>query len=237
MQQYYCEHWQKQGMFSLDEEESRHVVQVLRHKIGDMIHVVDGKGTLILAKIIDANKKKCTLTFEKLIERQEFVDKIHLMVSPTKSADRFEYFLEKACEIGVGQITPLICKRTERSKFNYERMKKIIVSASKQSKKLYFPTLNQAEQINDVIQKSSTTAQKFITSIGTENGFGSLNFDDYIIVLVGPEGDFTEEEIQLAKINGWHEVSLGNSILRVETAGIVVASQLQFLKHFNISKL
>ena len=127
MQRYYCEYWQKQGIFSLEEEESRHVVQVLRHKAGDLLHIIDGKGSLVLAKIVEANKKNCALIFETLIECQENMNKTHILISPTKSSDRFEYFLEKACEIGVGQITPMICKRTERSKLNYERMNKILI--------------------------------------------------------------------------------------------------------------
>jgi 16S rRNA (uracil1498-N3)-methyltransferase len=230
LQLYYSEHWQKKGMFSLDEEESRHVVQVLRHKTGDLLHIVDGKGSLILAKIVEANKKSCTLAFEKVIESQEKKDSIHLLVSPTKSSDRFEYFLEKACEIGVGSITPLICKRTERSKLNYERMNKILISASKQSKKLHFPILNPSMSFKEAVSAFESVSQKYITSIGTKQGFLNVDFEKEILVMVGPEGDFTEEEIQMAKSKFWNEISLGQSILRVETAGIVVASQLQFLK-------
>ena len=231
MQRYYCEHWQKQGIFSLEEEESRHVVQVLRHKAGDLLHLIDGKGSLILAKIVEANKKNCSLIFEDLIECHENLNKTHILISPTKSSDRFEYFLEKACEIGVGSITPLICKRTERSKLNFERMHKILISASKQSKKLHFPILNPSMPFKEAISAFESVSQKYITSIGTKHCFSNVDFDKEILVMVGPEGDFMEEEIQMAKSKSWNEISLGNSILRVETAGIVVASQLQFLNN------
>lgn len=235
MQRYYCEYWQKQGIFSLEEEESRHVVQVLRHKAGDLLHIIDGKGSLVLAKIVEANKKNCSLIFETLIECQENMNKTHILISPTKSSDRFEYFLEKACEIGVGQITPLICKRTERSKLNYERMNKILISASKQSKKLHFPILNPSMSFKEAVSAFESVSQKYITSIVTKQGFSNIDFEKEILVMVGPEGDFTEEEIQIAKNNSWNEISLGKSILRVETAGIVVVSQLQFLNEMKLN--
>jgi 16S rRNA (uracil1498-N3)-methyltransferase len=235
LQRYYCEHWQKQGIFSLEEEESRHVVQVLRHKVGDLLHLIDGKGSLILAKIVEANKKNCSLIFEEMIEHQENINKTHILISPTKSSDRFEYFLEKACEIGVGSITPLICKRTERSKLNYERMNKILISASKQSKKLHFPLLNPSMSFKEAVSAFESISQKYITSIGTKQGFSNIDFEKEILVMVGPEGDFTEEEIQMAKSKSWNEISLGQSILRVETAGIVVASQLQFLNEMKLN--
>ena len=235
MQRYYCEYWQKQGIFSLEEEESRHVVQVLRHKAGDLLHIIDGKGSLILAKIVEANKKNCSLIFEALIECQENMNNTHILISPTKSSDRFEYFLEKACEIGIGSITPLICKRTERSKLNYERMNKILISASKQSKKLHFPILNPSMSFKEAVSAFESFSQKYITSIGTKQGFLNVDFEKEILVMVGPEGDFTEEEIQIAKNNSWNEISLGKSILRVETAGIVVVSQLQFLNEMKLN--
>jgi 16S rRNA (uracil1498-N3)-methyltransferase len=235
LQRYYCEYWQKQGIFSLEEEESRHVVQVLRHKAGDLLHIIDGKGSLILAKIVEANKKNCSLIFEALIECQENMNNTHILISPTKSSDRFEYFLEKACEIGIGSITPLICKRTERSKLNYERMNKILISASKQSKKLHFPILNPSMSFKEAVSAFESFSQKYITSIGTKQGFLNVDFEKEILVMVGPEGDFTEEEIQIAKNNSWNEISLGKSILRVETAGIVVVSQLQFLNEMKLN--
>ncbi len=235
MQRYYCEHWQKQGIFSLEEEESRHVVQVLRHKTGDLLHLIDGKGSLVLAKIVEAHKKKCSLLFEEIIEHQEDMNKTHILISPTKSSDRFEYFLEKACEIGVGSITPLICKRTERSKLNYERMHKILISASKQSKKLHFPILNPSLSFKEAVNAFESISQKYITSIGTKQAFSNIDFEKEILVMVGPEGDFTEEEIQMAQSKSWNEISLGQSILRVETAGIVVASQLQFLNEMKLN--
>lgn len=235
MQRYYCEHWQKQGIFSLEEEESRHVVQVLRHKTGDLLHLIDGKGSLVLAKIVEAHKKKCSLLFEEIIEHQENMNKTHILISPTKSSDRFEYFLEKACEIGVGSITPLICKRTERSKLNYERMHKILISASKQSKKLHFPILNPSLSFKEAVNVFESISQKYITSIGTKQVFSNIDFEKEILVMVGPEGDFTEEEIQMAQSKSWNEISLGQSILRVETAGIVVASQLQFLNEMKLN--
>jgi 16S rRNA (uracil1498-N3)-methyltransferase len=163
------------------------------------------------------------------------MNKTHILISPTKSSDRFEYFLEKACEIGIGQITPLICKRTERSKLNFERMNKILISASKQSKKLHFPILNPSMSFKEAVSAFESVSQKYITSIGTKQGFLNVDFEKEILVMVGPEGDFTEEEIQIAKNKSWNEISLGKSILRVETAGIVVTSQLQFLNAMKLN--
>jgi 16S rRNA (uracil1498-N3)-methyltransferase len=123
----------------LSEEESRHCVSVLRHNTGDLIYVIDGLGSKVLCEIVLAHTKKTQLRFIEKIETNQKPSTLHIAISPTKSNDRIEWFIEKACEIGVGKITPLICQRTERSKVNLDRWNKIIQSACKQAQVLYFP--------------------------------------------------------------------------------------------------
>ena len=227
MQLFYSPLWSKTEPFFLSEEESRHCISVLRHKIGDKIHIVDGKGSKVLCEIILAHPKKTQMRFIENIETNQKPSNLHIAISPTKSNDRFEWFLEKACEIGVGKITPLICQRTERNKVNLERWNKIIHSACKQSQVLYFPLLEEAIQFEKFIKNCS--GNTFIASIEAKNKISDFSKPENATIIIGPEGDFSEEEFRMIRELGLKEVFLSENVLRVETAGLVALTQIKFL--------
>ena len=227
MQLFYSPLWSKTEPFFLSEEESRHCISVLRHKIGDKIHIVDGKGSKVLCEIILAHPKKTQMRFIENIETNQKPSNLHIAISPTKSNDRIEWFLEKACEIGVGKITPLICQRTERNKVNLERWNKIIHSACKQSQVLYFPLLEEAIQFEKFIKNCS--GNTFIASIEAKNKISDFSKPENATIIIGPEGDFSEEEFRMIRELGLKEVFLSENVLRVETAGLVALTQIKYL--------
>lgn len=206
----------------LSKEESKHLLKTLRKQIRDIIHITDGKGNLFETKIYNPDFKKCEL---KII-RQEFIEKqkpeIHIAISPTKNDKRLEWFVEKATEIGISEITPLICKRSEKQHIKIERLKKITVSAIKQSQQFYLPIINKATDFQNFI-KQKTNFQKFIAHCEEEKNplIKLYQKEKSALILIGPEGDFTNEEIELALENNFQAVDLGNTRLRTETAGIV----------------
>lgn len=208
----------------LDETESKHAVRVLRLQNGNRIQVVDGKGGFYEAEITDANQKKCRLTIVK--STSEFGKRdfhLHIGISPTKNIDRFEWFLEKATEIGIDEITPLLTSYSERKTVNPERLEKILVSAMKQSLKAYLPKLNELTSFKELIINNKTE-NKFIAycdEIQKKHLKNLATKGTNTLILIGPEGDFSFEEVKLAVENGFSVVSLGNSRLRTETAGII----------------
>ncbi len=224
----------------LSEDESQHAIKVLRLKTGDEIFLLDGKGGFFSGVIVDANPKKCAvkilhnsipgiqnfyLTKVKAITPRP---EIHIAIAPTKNNNRFEWFLEKATELGVNFITPLICDHSERrsliaperEKNKNSRLEKILVSSMKQSLNLILPKLYQDENFIKFVSNANCE-QKFIAHNSNEHLKNSYQKGKNALVLIGPEGDFSEKEIALAKEKGFMEVSLGNSRLRTETAGIV----------------
>jgi 16S rRNA (uracil1498-N3)-methyltransferase len=207
----------------LDETESKHAIRVLRLEKGDKVNVVDGKGGFYLAEIADANPKKCLL--QVLDTKKEFGKRnfhLHIAIAPTKNNDRFEWFLEKATEIGIDEITPLITEHSERKIVNTERFEKILVSAVKQSIKAYLPQLNQSATFKELVNQPGT--KKFIAYVDENHRDHLKNLvrkNDNVLILIGPEGDFSKTEIELALKNGFIPVSLGASRLRTETAGVV----------------
>ena len=215
----------------LNEETSRHIVQVLRMQNGERLQVTDGKGNLYVAEITDNNKKKCVVIIIKTTtdNRQQTTNTI-IAISLIKNANRFEWFLEKATEIGVTAIIPLICSRTEKQHFRQERMQGILISAMLQSQQTWLPVLHAPTKFNDVI-KQSTQKQKMIAHCEDEKSKVQLaqqpiNSSTAQIILIGPEGDFTTEEIEQALQNNFIAVALGNTRLRTETAGVVAAALL-----------
>jgi 16S rRNA (uracil1498-N3)-methyltransferase len=211
----------------LDEDTSRHVVQVLRMKEGEQLNLTDGKGNLITAKITDAHKKHCAVKIETISHEQQVARKITIAISLLKNANRFEWFLEKATEIGVSEIVPLICQRTERQKFRYDRMKGICISAMLQSQQCCLPELHEPKQFSHLTIEQFDNRQKFIAHCDESNDKKQLStFQPFnsSIILIGPEGDFIRDEIKLALENNFVPVSLGETRLRTETAGIVAAS-------------
>jgi len=217
----------------LPEEEARHAVQVLRHQVGDAIGVIDGKGGFYEATIIEVGKKKCVARVER--EQQQYQKRpffLHIGIAPTKNIDRFEWFLEKATEIGIDAITPLLCEHSERRKLRNDRLEKILLAAAKQSQKAYLPLLNELTPLEKFLTDAAVTSQRFIAYLG-EDVKGTLK-ENYragqsVTILIGPEGDFSGEEIRRALACGYQGVSLGNSRLRTETAGIVACHTINLL--------
>ena len=208
----------------LPEEESQHAVRVLRLQAGDNIEIVDGVGGFYKAVIINPHPKHCSFEVVEKVENFGKRDyKLHIVIAPTKNIERYEWFIEKCVEIGIDEITPLQCRFSERKIIKPERLEKIIVSAAKQSIKACFPKLNPICSFNDFI-KSQHVAQKFIAHCypGDKKLLQSVyEKSSDVIILIGPEGDFSSEEVQKALQSNYQPVSLGSSRLRTETAGVV----------------
>ena len=213
----------------LNEDNSKHIVQVLRMQNGKQLKLTDGVGNILLAEITDAHKKKCTV---KIIERTKYekpVNKICIAISPVKNNSRLEWFLEKATEIGVSEIVLLICERTEKQNIRMDRMKGILISAMLQSQQAWLPILEEPKKYMEYI-KTVNTENKFIAHC-EENKKTSLkqivkNNTGQSTILIGPEGDFTPQEIALALENNFTAVALGDTRLRTETAALVATTLL-----------
>lgn len=197
-------------------------------KPDDLLHLTDGEGSLLTGKIRDAHKKHCLI---EILERQQAAPptrQVTIAISLLKNANRFEWFLEKATELGVSRILPLICHRTEKEKFRADRLKSICVSAMLQSRQLWLPRLWEPASLEKLIPTFSEK-QRFIAYCSEEEertGLAARAPFTEAVILIGPEGDFTNEEISLALAAGFSPVSLGNTRLRSETAGIVAATLL-----------
>lgn len=220
------------GYNFLDDIQSSHCVRVLRHSAGDEINLVDGKGGVYSATITSANAKKCEFEIINKIEnfgKRDF--HIHIAIAPTKNIDRFEWFLEKATEIGIDEITPLISEHSERRKINDERCEKILVAAMKQSGRAYLPKLNKVTSVKDILLKNFKSHHLFICHWSEENEDlkNSYQKGTDTVILIGPEGDFTENEISLAIDKEFKPVNLGASRLRTETAGMVACDTIHFV--------
>lgn len=211
-----------------DEDTSKHMINVLRMQKGEEVLLTDGKGKKALAIIIDDNRKKSVVEISSIETEPERKQKVIIGISLIKNASRFEWFLEKATEIGVSEIIPLICARTEKEKFRFDRMQNILISAMLQSQQCWFPILHQPTEFEKAIHLSFD--QKFIAHCEESNkqtlSSQHLNASTSQLILIGPEGDFTSEEIQPAINNNFIPVSLGNTRLRTETAGMVAATLL-----------
>ncbi|TDU40160.1 16S rRNA (uracil1498-N3)-methyltransferase [Gelidibacter sediminis] len=213
---------------SFSKEESRHIVKVLRKTKGDLLQITNGKGWLFTAEIIIADVKNCQAALQSNIFESQRDYKIHLAVAPTKMNDRYEWFLEKATEIGVDTITPIICDHSERKVIKLERFEKILQSAMKQSLHYYLPKLNDAIPYTEFIAKEFQ-GQKFIAhceETGRKSLKTSLKLKQDALILIGPEGDFSTNEIDLAISLGFEPVMLGNTRLRTETAAIVACHSI-----------
>lgn len=217
----------------LPEDESGHCVRVLRKTIGDEVMLTDGKGTFYKARIADTSRKKCSVNIMESIRKPNLWNgHLHLALAPTKNLDRIEWLIEKATEIGLDEISFLSCRFSERKVIKTERIDKIVVSAMKQSLKAWKPTVHDLMSFNDFVRQDFP-GQKFIAHC--YNGYKPLLRDelsatDDALVLIGPEGDFSPEEVQLAESRGFKSISLGASRLRTETAALV-AVHLMNLAH------
>ena len=208
-----------------EKEESRHIIKVLRKKENDILHITNGKGYLFEVKIIVPNEKKClakVMRFELVQNNRDYY--LHIAIAPTKSNDRFEWFLEKATEIGIDEITPIICKNSERKTIKIERLQKIVQSALKQSLQCTIPKINEPTTFDKFISQEQI-GEKYIAHCEKDEdkhfikNIAQLHAN--YTVLIGPEGDFDKKEIELSKSQQYRPLSLGYNRLRTETAGIV----------------
>ena len=218
--------------YFLNEEESKHAVRVLRLEAGSPVQLIDGKGGLYTAEIKDAHPKRTILQITGVTtEYQKRNHYLHIAIAPTKNLDRLEWFLEKATEIGIDEISLIICQRSERKEAKTERLDKIITSAIKQSLKAYHPVLNEPIAFNKFLARSFN-GQKFIAHCEDRdktNLQAELQKHGRYLILIGPEGDFSPAEIDGALDNGYKAITLGESRLRTETAALEACFEVNFL--------
>lgn len=216
-----------QSTFLIEKEESKHILRVLRKNIGDILYITNGKGEACKAEVCNIISKQCEVKILEKYTEPPLPYHLHIAIAPTKSSDRFEYFLEKSTEIGINQITPLLCDNSERKRLNLSRCEKIIQSAMKQSQRYHLP------QLNDILDFKSflnLNFKGFKTCIAHCEDHQKSLFrhvacqEEKVLILIGPEGDFTPDEIQLALSKNFKAVSLGDKRLRTETAGIVAST-------------
>jgi len=220
------------GFAYLDEEEYIHVVKTLRKKQGDKLQLMDGKGFYYEAEITEIGKKEVSLRILSSREVPLNWDfDLHLAVAPTKNIDRIEWMLEKCVEIGINSFTPILCRHSERKQLRVDRLEKIALAAAKQSQKSVLPKINELIEFTKFVSES-TADQKFIAHCQSEDLTDLKNAFEYksgssVLVLIGPEGDFSSEEVNFALKHGFRAVSLGKSRLRTETAGLVACHTVQ----------
>ncbi len=216
-----------QNSITLTSDEALHCAKVLRNRIGDEIYVTDGDGALHTCTLREVSKTECTADIESTILSDKRPYQLTIAICPTKKQSRIEWFIEKAVEIGVSSIVLTQTQRTEKSRIKEERLHKIIVSAMKQSKNLYLPKVIIGQKWKDLIE-GKTHGNRYIAHCeNPETHLAKVcSPAEDCIVAIGPEGDFTKDEIDKALALGWKEVNLGTSRLRTETAGVVVASVL-----------
>jgi len=211
-----------EGVFHLDADESKHAVRVLRKNVGDLIRLIDGKGNFYDASITKADPARCQFTITSQTAEVKNDYSIHIAISPTKNTDRIEWFVEKAVEIGVDKITLIACQKSERVHLKTDRLERVAISAMKQSLKATLPQINGIIKFTDVIRQSREQ-EKFIAYVDQTNPDHLKNMltrNTSYLVLIGPEGDFSETELILALQHNFKKVSLGKSRLRTETAGM-----------------
>ena len=216
----------------LSKQESKHVTKVLRKKSGDILNFTDGKGGLYKAEITLADTTNCRLKILSSKQKtKQHTYHLHIAIAPTKNIDRFEFFLEKATEIGIDEITPIICQHSERKVMKTERCKRILLSAMKQSLKFHLPKINEAIPLKDFL-KQDFEGNKYIAHCKESKKVELKNEmkENKTLILIGPEGDFSPLEIEMALQNQYKAVNLGNTRLRTETAALVAVHSI-YLKY------
>ena len=218
--------------YTLSEEESKHCSKVLRLKKNDEIYLVDGKGGYYKATITTIETKKTEVKIhdtERNYMKRDY--RFRIAMAPTKNIDRFEWFIEKATEIGIDEITPLLCEHSERKIIKPERLNKVIISAMKQSGQAFLPKLNDLTKFTDFISSNNETEKYIAHCYGSEK----INLRDEnpkgkdVLILIGPEGDFSLQEVEEAMSKGFKPLSLGSTRLRTETAGVVACCSISLL--------
>jgi 16S rRNA (uracil1498-N3)-methyltransferase len=222
--------------YTLTEEESKHAVKVLRLKTGDIIHLIDGVGGFYKAEIIDDHQKRCTVKItdtKKEFEKRDHY--LHIAIAPTKNNDRTEWFLEKATEIGIDELSLIDCANSERSVVKTERLQKVAISAIKQSLKAYLPKINEISPFKKFLMSlKDFQGQKFIahcqSPLSQSMHLKTLYSPKQdVMILIGPEGDFNTDEVKLALENGFKEIGLGTSRLRTETAALYACTTINII--------
>lgn len=240
MQLFYCSSITPGAMATLDAEESRHAVRVMRKRAGDEIEVTDGRGNLFRCTIEDADDRACVIEAKSPLTTRHASPTLHLAVAPTKNPSRMEWLVEKAVEVGVGEITLLQCDHSERTFLKTDRLERVALSAMKQSLHIFLPKINPTVKLRDWLDLSLTTHHSSLKLIAhCEADKPRMPLADAIeagrdaVVLIGPEGDFSEEEITLALETGFVPVSLGPSRLRTETAAVYAACAFSLINDRN----
>lgn len=218
---------------TLDENESRHCIRVLRMKQGTPVRLIDGKGNLFEAVIVNPDPRKCSLAITRVIrdfEKRNY--RLHIAISPLKNYERFEWFIEKSVELGIDEITPLICSNTEKPGIKRDRINNLMISAMKQSLKATRTILNETALFIDFVNRECNGKQMIAHCDSTRER--SKISDVYLkgenaVILIGPEGDFSKEEISAATSAGYLSVHLGSSRLRTETAGVAACHSIYFI--------
>lgn len=219
----------------LDEQESKHIAKALRLRKGDELHLTDGKGNLYLTKIIDDNIRACVVEVVSQCEdKNKLPYDLHIAIAPTKNNERLEWFIEKAVEIGISNITTIICEHSERISIKKDRINRLMISAMKQSLRSELPAFKEGAYLKDFIEQSNNYSQKYIAYCGQLEQAPALlknichtNADT--LILIGPEGDFSLEEVHFAMKNGFIPISLGKSRLRTETAAMLACATIRII--------
>ena len=212
----------------LSEDESKHACRVLRLKMNDEVSLLDGVGGVYHARIEEDNPKKCLLQIIAVTHDTKPTHEVHIAIAPTKNMDRIEWFVEKATEIGMTELTLLICEHSERKIVKTERLEKILISAMKQSKRTFIPKLNAVVSFSEFMKQHTQGALAHCEE-GEKKTLQTVCKASNYPILIGPEGDFSSKEIAAAKTNGFDFVVLGNTRLRTETAGIYACVQAKMI--------
>lgn len=229
----------KGDIAELPQVEAMHCVKTLRKKVGDKVQFVDGQGNWYKGNIIGTGKKSCSIGITSVVsDFNKRTHYLHIAIAPTKNINRFEWFLEKATEFGIDEITPLLCFHSERKTVRLDRLEKVVVAAMKQSLKAYLPKLNPLTSFKDFLKSQNIDeSQKFIAHC--QDGFSDAKLHlknvgkerQKITILIGPEGDFSSKEVELALNQNFQEVSLGKERLRTETAGLAACHIVNLINY------
>ncbi len=234
MQLFYATNREK-DLIVLEDQEAKHCVQVLRKKVGDEIMVTDGQGNLFTTELVTTSKSRCQLAIQETHRFPPHRPYLHIGIVPTKNIDRVEWFLEKATELGINEISLLLSENSERKKLRYDRLQKLLIAAMKQSLNTHLPRLNDLQSYQDWVDLQSKDESPFKLIPHIHEQEKQLLKDAYrpgqnVTVLIGPEGGFAKSEVDYALNNGFTPVSLGDTRLRTETAAIAVCAFINFMK-------
>jgi len=234
MQLFYSEQLTKDtATYTFPREESKHIVKVLRKRLEDTIYITNGKGFLFTSQIINDNPNRCMVAIKEQKFHKPTPYTLHIAIAPTKLNDRFEWFLEKATEIGISEITPLLCDHSERKTIKWERYNKILQSALKQSLQYHLPLLHPLTSFKDFLEQTHDIKSAKCIAHCEKGHKKTLNTDlleqNHITILIGPEGDFSLHEIKSAITQQYQEITLGTTRLRTETAGLLACCSIAFL--------